>query len=137
MVSIIAASVLLIAFASPLLGIIALVVSLYFDYNIYKFIRMQLKSYIETDEDGISCLTPSSDSVYIPWDNLTFAGTYSQGKSDGIYLYSENQDQLLIIPNEYSDLELLKDQLAEKHSLTHLLLEKRKPLREQVKEHLS
>jgi hypothetical protein len=137
MISIVAASVLLIIFASPILGIIALLVSLYFDYNIFSFIRLQKKSYVEADEDGISCLTPSSESVYLEWKDITYAGTYSQGKSSGLYLYAEEKDQLLIIPDEYSSLEVLEKTVASNMDMKHLSIEPGTNLREKIKDHLS
>ncbi|MFP4382830.1 MAG: hypothetical protein ACLFSE_02210 [Spirochaetia bacterium] len=137
MITIIAASVLLIVFASPILGVIALLISLYFDYNIFSFIRLQKKSYVEADEDGIACLTPSSESVYMEWKDLTCAGTYTQGKSSGLYLYAEEPDQLLIIPDEYSRLDILEETVSSNMEMKHLSVEPGTNLREKIKEHLS
>lgn len=104
---------LLVAFG-PLAGIIALLVAAYIIYHLVKFLRMQLASYLEISEDGIRCLTSIGEKLEYTWTSITHSGILREpsGKK-WVYLYDENEDRLLTIPETFENIAGLTAELAD------------------------
>lgn len=124
----------------PIAGIIAGAIAAYMDFQLYRFMKGQLKGYIRTDDEGVSCLTALGDKVRFEWSELTHAGTYKNeaGKANrwGVFLYDENQDSLVSVPSEFSDLEQLAAEVQEHAQALEFDLSDGKSLRERLQETL-
>jgi len=97
----------------PVAGVVGLLVALYIDYQLVKFLRLQLSSYIEISEDNTTCMTSSGDLIVFDWSSVTHAGLCStkSGRTT-IFLYNEDDDQLITIPDTFSKLELLTKDMS-------------------------
>lgn len=90
-------------------GIVLLVGAAYITYLLIKFLLPHLRSQIETSDTGIACHFSKTNSVEFRWEDLTYAGLYEKkGSPSGLFLYDATQDQIVTIPSEFSDFDLLR-----------------------------
>lgn len=141
MVAFVVIAVLLLLIVHPIAGIIAAVIAVYMDVQLYRFVQGQLKGYIRTDDEGVSCLTALGDKVRFEWAELTHAGTYKNeaGKSGrwGVFIYDENQDKLVSVPSEFLSLDQLAGEVKAHVHAMEFDLSDGKSLREKLQETLS
>lgn len=109
------AAILLIVFVNPLVGILALAVAGYIDYQLGKFLRGQIASYIETTDDGINCLTPDGEPIEFDWGTLSAVGIARPAKGRPfLFIYREEGDRLVSVPREYGDFDTLVETVKER-----------------------
>ncbi len=139
MAVLLAAGILTMVILGILPGIIILVIAVYLDYHLVKFIRLQLNSYIKETSEGIECLTTTNEKIYIPWDEINYSGTFNHGSQEKryIFVYSDEQDQLLTIPDEYENIDKLLSSLSNRFSLLHLNLDQHETIQDKLKEIIS
>lgn len=120
-VLLVAASVTIIVIYNAVVGVIALAVSGYLGYHLFKFFRNTLASRVETTDESITCTTALGSSTTIRWDDLTHAGWYTtDGGYREFFVYAEDEDTLLTIPLQYAGMDALSDDVCE-HSGLELL----------------
>ena len=98
-----------------LLGLIILGGALFLDYYLLRFTIQHLKSRIDTGENGIQCLTPAKEELFLPWERITHSGTFCEKrKRVQLFVYCSEEDRLLKIPDEYSRFRSLVEEVREK-----------------------
>lgn len=139
MAVLLAAGIVTLIILGVLPGIIILVIAVYLNYHLIKFIRLQINSYIKETSEGIECLTTTNEKIYIPWSEISYSGTFSHGSHEKryIFVYSDEQDQLLTIPDEYENIDKLLDSLSERFSLLQFNLDQHETIQDKLKEMLS
>lgn len=121
-VGLVLASVAIIIFYHPLLGVLALLVSGFISYHLVKFFRNTLRSHIRTSDEGLVCATAMGSDSEVAWDEITHAGWYTADTGyRELFVYAEDKDQLLTIPPQYDGMEELSEEI-ESHGLSMLSL---------------
>ena len=129
-----AAGVLLIIFAGVLIGVIALAAAAYLDYTVLRFFKNHLKSWVETNEQALSCQMPDGDLLSFPWGSITIAGYATQERGHSfLFVYDEQADKLVIIPKEYSDFDALHEAIRARTPYRELSLSLGETIQERLK----
>jgi hypothetical protein len=120
-----AAAFLSIFFLHPLVGIIASVVIGWIGYQVLRLLQTQSRSYLETTGEGVACRTALGEAIDVDWQDVTEAGlaTDPRGKRYA-YVYSDSEDKLLTLPDDYSDFDLLVEELSGRFRLRRFELRK-------------
>lgn len=122
-VVLVAASIAIIVFYQPVVGIIALAVSGYLGFHLFKFFRNTLASRVETTDESLTCTTALGSSTTILWADLTHAGWYTtDGGYREFFVYAEGEDTLLTIPPQYERMEDLADEVEARSDVDLLSL---------------
>jgi hypothetical protein len=109
------AGVLLLIYAGPLLGIIALAGAAYLDYTMLRFFRNHLRSWVETTESELKCRMPDGELLVFAWDRVTAAGYCAQERGRPfLFVYREDGDKLVTIPREYGHFQTLLSTIKER-----------------------
>ena len=98
-----------------LLAAICVFLSVFFG----KTTNKQMKSRIITHDDGISGLTGFGEKINLEWNTISHQGLWYT-KPPTLYLYSEQDDQLLMIPDEYTQFDELINELKQRFTLQEL-----------------
>ncbi len=110
-----AAGVLFIYIFNVVLGVVAIAIALYLNYHLIKFMMGHLTSRIETSDTGIVCKTPTNEVIEFDWGQITVAGSFKGSKAQpNIFIYNEELDRLLKIPQDYGDFEKLLEEIKKK-----------------------
>jgi len=105
----------------PLVGVIALAVSAYIGYHLMKFFVHTIHSHVRTSDEGMVCVTSTGTEVRLKWVNLTHAGWFYQGDTPRqLFVYAEEEDDLVTLPNQYERLSELADEVQERVELMEL-----------------
>ncbi len=105
----------------PLVGVVALAVSGYIGYHLMKFFIHTIHSHVRTSDEGMVCITSTGNEVRMKWHELTHAGWFYQGDAPGqLFVYAEEDDNLVTLPNQYERLAELADEIAERIDLMEL-----------------
>jgi hypothetical protein len=108
MVGLPVAAVLLLVLVNRFLGIAGLALAGYIDYQLVKFLRGQLSSFVETTDHGMNCLTSTGDRIDYSWDALSAVGFARPHKDRPfLFVYREEGDKLVTIPREYGEFDAL------------------------------
>jgi hypothetical protein len=131
------AGVLLLIFASVLVGIIALAGAAYVDYTMLRFLRNHMKSWVETTEAKLVCRLPDGQMLEFPWARVAAAGYCTQDRNRPfLFVYREDGDTLLTIPREYSSFDALYSEIESRAPFRRLSLGKGETIQERLKETL-
>ena len=118
-------------------GVIALLGAGFVTYQFVKFIIPHLRSRIETTAQGITCVRPGSTDIAFRWQEITHAGLVSQPSHKlSIFLYNEEEDQLALIPEEFSDFQELLMTVKDHTSVQDIRLEKTDSIQEWLRRQL-
>ncbi len=118
-----------------ILGIIALAAALYFDYHMLKFLIGHIKSRIETNDKGITCLTPMGEALEFTWSTITHAGSVTGKKTPySLFIYNEEEDKLLKIPAGYTGFESLREEIHGRTEFTEYELSEAETLEDRLKQ---
>jgi hypothetical protein len=125
-------------FAFPLNIILGFAIG-YLAVKLYGFIRGQIRSRIMTHDDGISAKTSLGETISIPWTLITHSGYFHSKNLNKkvIFVYSDSTDQLLTIPDEYSDFPNLWSEIEEYISVPEIFLKEGQNLNAYLKELLA
>ncbi len=126
---------LAIVFVGLFIGVIILAAGLYFDYYTLRYLMKQLRSWIETSEEGVKANIPYEGILSIPWDTVTIAG-YCPRKSSFLFVYAEAEDKLLIMPKEFVPFEQLKAEVRERTPFREISLGEKEDLNEWLRKTL-
>lgn len=121
-----------------IIGIVGVIVVVYLDYQLYKFLRQQLGSYVSVDEDGAHCVTSASENIDFPWESITHSGVCTGGRNRRTaFLYDEERDQLVTIPDSFAALDRLISELETHISLGRYQLKPEETVRARLRSMLS
>lgn len=108
-------------FVSPFFGIVVFAIACYTDYHLLKFLISTIKSRVETSEQGIFFDLGMQDSTRMTWDDITYAGVFTeQKKHPHLFIYCEEDDRLMTIPPEYRGFADLVEELRRKTPLDEI-----------------
>lgn len=128
---------LLLLYLRSVIGIAVLIGSGYISYQLIKFLIPLMKSRIETSEEGITCHLSEKTPIVFQWNEITHAGLCRQPwQKPCLFVYQETNDQLVIIPQEFSHFDLLTDEIQKKTPYQEIRLEKGDTLQRWLKEQL-
>jgi len=134
MIALPAAGILLLIFAGVFLGIIALAGAAYLDYTMLRFFRNQLRSWVETTDTELKCQMPDGELLAFSWDKVTAAGYFTQERGRPfLFVYREEEDKLVTIPEEYSEFETLYSQIKKRTPFQELSLGKAETIQDRLK----
>jgi len=138
MVALPAAGILLLIFIGVFLGTIALAGAAYLDYTMLRFFCNHLKSWVETTDSELKCRMPDGELLNFSWDKVTAAGYFTQERGRPfLFVYREEEDKLVSIPEEYSEFEALYSQIKERTPFHELSLARGETIQERLKEILN
>ncbi len=101
-----------------LAGLAGVVVAAYLDFQLWKFLRLQLASHVAVDESGAHCVTSTGETIDFTWDNITHSGVCTaSNRHRTAFLYNEDRDQLVAIPDSFAHLDELIAELQKHISL--------------------
>jgi hypothetical protein len=107
-----AAAVLFTVLVDRTVGIIGLAIGAYVSYQLAKFLRSHLRSYIETGEEALRCRTTANTEIVLSWGSISHAGhCFPEKGPDYLFVYSEQDDKLLTIPKEYAGFDQLREEI--------------------------
>ena len=111
-------------FLPLLISIVVMGGAAYFDYHMTKYLYATLKSRVETTDTGLLFSPDHRDVKEMQWESITHAGHCVQEKGRPcLFVYNEEEDQLLTIPNEYEGFDQLAEELRSRISLEEVTLE--------------
>jgi len=111
----IAGSIAAVVFGLVVLGVIALAVSIFADYHLIRFSVYQFRSNVEWNEERVSCRTSMGGTVHVAWEDVTLGGAYKTSRGERyLFVYAEEEDDLLTIPPHYTQIEVLEDEIRER-----------------------
>lgn len=123
---------------SPVAGVIFLAVGAYVDYHLVKFARLQLKSYVRTDDSGIQGLSSIAEKVNIPWGTVTHAGVGTEpNKHQAAFVYDEDEDRLISVPSDYENFDQFVSELEDRFDLLQFELREGETVADRLKEMVS
>ncbi len=100
-------------------GFVGLLVGGYIEYQLIKFLRLQLASMVEIADDGAHCLTSAGENLHFRWGSVSHAGLCTDPKGrKTVFLYNEEDDKLITIPDSFASLDQLSQEI-----LQHVQLE--------------
>ena len=110
-----AAGVAAVIFLGVFWGIVASAGALFLDYHLIRYTVNVLKSRVSTSQEGVRCVTPAKEEIFLPWETITRAGSCREkGERPFLFLYSETEGKFLKIPDEYSQFHQLEEELRSK-----------------------
>lgn len=108
------AALLAAARGAPVVGFLIVIGAALIAYKIRSIVKGHLDSWIQTDDFGITCRTPSGDDLKIDWSSLTHAGLmYSPAGERLVYIYAAEADRFVCVPTSFQGVEALYNELSE------------------------
>ena len=115
---------------SPALGIIGLVVAGYIAFILGRFVQKQLRCVVEVREEGLSLDLYGEEKVEVSWEEVTHLGTAREhGRRRQLFLYREEVDKLLVVPDEFERFDALVAEVAPHGDMLELELEQNETLK--------
>ena len=122
---------------SPFLGIVGIALGGYISYTLVRFISKQMASVLDVQEDGLHFNLYGEEQMVFEWDNVSHMGLATAPKSKRFFFaYREDEDKLLVVPNEFQNFEQLLDDIRAQGDLVSVELERSEGVKEQLKEML-
>lgn len=120
------------------IGAILLLVGAFFSYQFAKYLQLHLKSFVETNDEGLRALTSSKEKVKISWDEITHAGHCTDPENhEYVFVYNENTDTLLTVPDEFTLFHDLLEELESRMELARYRLKPEETVAERLKQILT
>ncbi|MFP4510942.1 MAG: hypothetical protein ACOC4I_02455 [Spirochaetota bacterium] len=110
-----------VAFSRGSIGpaIVLLLIGFYGAFRFRKMLKSHSSSYLETFDDHITVQTPTGEKVHINYSDLTFYGLARYpDNSSYLYGYAESEDRFFALPDSFTSLESLLEELSE-HGVRH------------------
>ena len=121
-----------------LAGVVALAVAVYIDYQLIKFLKLQLASLVDVSEDGLHCITSAGETLDFPWDSVTHAGVcMSRRHHKTIFLYDEPEDKLVTIPHSFGSIDNLETEISSHIQLAQYTLVADETVRDRIRSLIS
>ena len=121
------------------LGVIALGMAGIVDFHFVKYTISALKTRIETDQSGITCLTVEKETVHFAWQDITHSGLarkptiFRKQGIPSLFLYDSNGDRLLKIPDEYKGFPSLVEEVRGRTDFREINLSRDEELEDHLK----
>lgn len=128
---------LLFLYLGGLIGVLAILGSLFISYQIIRFLISHMRSRIETTEDGIQCRLSGNNDVSLRWEDISHAGfCHEKRQKPCVFLYDETDDKFVIIPREFSDFDHLLNIIKQKTLLQEIELAKNESIKDWLRKQL-
>ena len=123
------------AFAvGPALGIIGLVVAAYLSFILARFVQKQLRCAVEVREEGFSLDLYGEEKVKIVWEQVSHLGTAREQRGRRVlFLYREDEDKLLQVPDEFERFDELVAEVAPHGQMMEIELEQDETLKDRLR----
>ncbi len=119
----VAAALLAASRGAAIVGLLILIGVALLAYKLRSIVKGHMQSWIQTDDDGVTCRTPNGDKVKIDWSSLTHAGfVYSPGGDKYVYMYSSEEDQFVCVPTSFQGVDELYTELSEQAAIEDITL---------------
>ncbi len=120
----------------PLIGLIILAVILFSTYQLWKLIRRQLATRVETLTDELLFNLHGDEKVFFPWEKVRICGfATEEGRKDRrLFVYNEEADKMFTLTDEFEDLDGLAKELRQKSEFRELVLAPGETLKEKLRE---
>jgi hypothetical protein len=123
-VALVALTVIGFVFLTALYGVILLAIALFLSYQFIRFAVSHIRSYLKTDEEGVTFHMPSNDDERFDWEEISHAGYCTPQKGrDFAFVYSQVRDRLITIPREYEHFEELLAEMQHRLEFTRFNLD--------------
>jgi hypothetical protein len=103
----------------------------------FRFVKGQLASRIETRTEGISFNLGGEDPRFIGWEEIRMAGIAEEpgrfAPQKRLFIYKEDGDTLFVIPEEFAGFDGLAAEVREKTLFHDITLARGEPLKERLK----
>ncbi len=117
------AALLAAARGATVVGLLILIGVALIAYKLRSIVKGHLESWIQTDDYGVTCRTPSGDDVKIDWASLTHAGfIYSADDEKLVYMYSSGADRFVCVPTSFQGVDDLYTELSERAYIEDITL---------------
>jgi len=100
-------------------NVIFAALSVFFSIFFWKTTKKQKQSHIQTHDEGISGITGFGEKISLDWSTISHQGIWNT-KPRTLFLYSEEDDQLLVIPDEYTQFDQLLADIQKRFTLKEL-----------------
>ena len=118
-----------------IIGVILFLFSLFFCYHIILYLVRKLSMKIIFSENRIRFYFNKKNDVSIPWQEITFAGSYVQEKGESsVFVYYEEKDKLFTISKEFTHYRELIDHIKQHTDFKNITLDKSETIEEHLKE---
>ena len=105
---------MLLVLVQPVIGVVVLAISAWVSYHLVRYTMYQFRSQVRSSDDEVICVTSMGFESVMQWSAVTHAGSFSTDRS-GVYLflYNEDEDELLSIPPFYTDRDQLEKRIRD------------------------
>ena len=126
---------LLFVFAGIGPGIVVALIVAYLSYAVFRFIRKQLATQLETGNEGIELNLFGEDELVLPWSEVTYTGvSRDQVGKRNLFVYAEESDKLVVVPDELDRFAQLLTELKQKTDFYEFELHQGETLKDKVKQ---
>jgi hypothetical protein len=123
-------------------GLIALAAALFFVWQLVKLTRRQLATRIETLTDEILFTVHGDEKIAFPWDQIRISGVALTADDTGtprkkerrLFIYSEANDKMFAVTDEFANLDALADELRAKTDFHDIVLSPGETLKDRLRE---
>ena len=128
-------AVLSFVFAGVFPGIVVSVIGGYISYIILRFIRKQLATYLETEQEAVKVNLYGEEEISLRWDEVTFTGTcVDEENTRSLFIYASGSDQLVVVPEELGAFGELSEILRDKGEYHEFELGKGETIKDRVRQ---
>ena len=125
-----------------LYGLVALAAAVFLSWSLVRLTRRQLATRVETLTDEILFTLHGEEKHSFPWDKIRISGIATEQGADGtvrrkerrLFIYREEDDQLIAITDEFQNLDGLAAELRERTHFREILLAPGETLKGKLRE---
>ncbi|AFG38509.1 hypothetical protein [Spirochaeta africana] len=134
--AVVAAAAFLAVFTVPaIISLPLFIVAAILVFKVYGVYHNLVESFINVHDDGVSGKTPGGRTVQMQYRSVTDAGLATDISGARIlYLYNENDDQLIQIPDLYRNFDELVQEISSNQPVRSLTLKEGQTLEELLKD---
>lgn len=81
-------------------------------FLLFRYFLKHRKSFVETTDDNIICKTSGGSEIRMNKTDITHCGLAQGKQGKMLYIYCEDDDQLLTIPNDFHDFNKLIQEIS-------------------------
>lgn len=125
-------------------GLIALAAVAFLTWTLLKIIRRLLATRIETLTDEVVFHLQGDEKIVFPWKQVRLAGVARTADDSGaprarrrdrrVFIYSETNDKMFAVTDEFADLDALVAELREKTDFHDIVLAPAETLKDRLRE---
>jgi len=119
-------------------GVIILAGGALIAWTLLKFTRRQMKTCIESGEEGLTFSLYGEEKAVLPWPSVRLAGmAQEEGKGHRgrkLFVYQEEGDKLFTVPDEFERFEALVAEVRGRTDFREIPLGKTETLKDKLRE---